>query len=28
VLEATFAGRGLELYRVGRVETGAGVVLR
>jgi selenide,water dikinase len=27
VLEATFAGRGLELYRVGRVAEGSGVVL-
>jgi selenide,water dikinase len=28
VLEATFSARGLELYAVGRVEAGAGVLLR
>ena len=28
VLEATFAGRGLPLYRIGAVERGSGVTLR
>jgi selenide, water dikinase len=27
VLEATFAGRGLDLYRIGRIDDGSGVVL-